>query len=111
MRLAFSCSVLLLALASSGCNARSAMTPPAANAPSSASPIVMAQGGDCRSVIARYRAVVQSDVETGNANKSVGAQIDREIGAADGACAAGRESEALRLIASSKARHGYPSGN
>lgn len=110
MRLVPSCSMLLLALACAGSNANAA-PPTAASAPTSASPIVMAQGGDCRSVIARYRAVTDSDVQTGNANKSVGAQIDREIGAAESACAAGREGEALRLIASSKARHGYPGGN
>ena len=109
MRLTPLFSALLIVATCTGCNARPASSPTA-----SGESIVVAQlpgGGDCRSVIARYRAVTESDVQTGNANKSVGAQIEREIGGADAACAAGREGEALRLIASSKSRHGYPGGN
>ena len=109
MRLTSICSAILFVSVCTSCNAGFAASPGA-----SSEPMVVAQlsgGSDCRSVIARYRAVTESDVQTGNANKSVGAQIGREIGSAESACAAGREGEALRLIASSKARHGYPGGN
>ena len=99
--------VALLALC--GCNA--ARTPPAA-ALSGAPTVVaaMPMGSDCASAIARYRAVAKSDADTGNVGASVYAQMDGEIRGAEAACAAGRDGEALSLLASSKARHGYPAG-
>jgi hypothetical protein len=107
-----------LALASLGflalgaCNAQRSADPIAA-APQQA-PVqqgaVLAEGSGCAAVIARYRAVTKSDADTGNANKSVYAQIDAEIRRAEAACAAGNDAEARSLIAASKARHGYPGG-
>lgn len=67
-------------------------------------------GAGCDAVIARYRAVVKSDADTGNVNQSVYAQIDGEIRRAEAACSAGRDAEARSLIAASKAGHGYPGG-
>ena len=100
---------LLLVSATSGCNARTA-APPSAAAPPTAN-VQLVQGPGCSATIGRYRAVAKSDADTGNVGPSVFAQIDREIAGAENACAAGRDAEALRLVAASKSRHGYPAGN
>lgn len=100
---------LLLFAATSGCNARTAAPPSAAV---NATPgVQMAAGPGCGGTVANYRAVAKSDADTGNVGPSVYAQMDREIAAAENACAAGRDAEALRLVAASKSRHGYPAGN
>ena len=64
---------------------------------------MLPQGGGCSGEIARYRTVMKNDFDTGNVNKSVYAQFQSEA-----ACSAGRDSEAIGLVRSSKARHGYP---
>jgi hypothetical protein len=69
---------------------------------------MLPQGGGCSGEIARYRAVMKNDFDTGNVNKSVYAQFQSEIGRAEAACSAGRDGEAIGLVRSSKARHGYP---
>lgn len=66
------------------------------------------EGAGCSGAIARYRAVVANDRDTGNVNDSVYKQIEGEISGASAACAAGRDGEAMSLIAASKSRHGYP---
>ena len=58
--------------------------------------------------VARYRAVIANDHETGNVNDSVFKQIDGEIAAAAYACAAGNDGQAIAQIRASKTRHGYP---
>ena len=60
--------------------------------------------------IARYRAVQDNDLSMGHVAKSVYTQIQREIAAAETACAAGRDAEAKAMIAASEQRHGYPTG-
>ena len=104
--------LILLCAAAAALGACNASRNSSAIAAAPAAPVIAqeAQGAGCSAAIARYRAVAKSDADTGNANKSVYAQIDREIGAAEVACAAGRDAEAQRLIAASKARHGYPAG-
>lgn len=106
-RFLLSAAPLLLALAA--CNSARSAPPPVAGAPP---PVAAAlpTGAGCEAAIARYRAVVKSDADTGNVNQSVYAQIDAEIRRAEAACASGRDSEARSLIAASKARHGYPGG-
>src|SRR5438270_9772916 len=66
------------------------------------------QGGGCSGEIARYRAVMKGDFDTGNVNKSVYSQFQGEITRAEAACSAGRDSEAIGMVRASKARHGYP---
>ena len=44
----------------------------------------------------------------GHVNKSVYAQIQKEIAEAQSACALGDEAKAQSLLRASKARHGYP---
>ena len=66
------------------------------------------EGSGCSGAIARYRAVIANDHQTGNVGESVYKQIEGEIAGASAACAAGKDGEAMSLIAASKSRHGYP---
>ena len=64
----------------------------------------------CSGVIERYRAVQANDLSMGHVNKSVYAQIKREIEEAEKSCAAGQDAKATAMIRASQARHGYPTG-
>jgi hypothetical protein len=98
-------AVAVWSLALAGCKSAS---PIANNAPETGIAQFASQGGGCSGEIARYKTVMQGDFDTGNVNKSVYAQFQSEIGRAEAACSAGRDSEAIGLVRSSKARHGYP---
>ena len=105
---------VLLAVASlatgglAGCNA-TAQAPVAASPAAVAAPLVaLPAGTGCGGAIGRTRAVVQSDIATGNLNTPVGARFSADLDRAAAACAAGQEGEALRELASAKARYGYP---
>jgi hypothetical protein len=106
-------SACLLALA--GCN--SSAPPPQATAPqqqarSNITPqdFKLPEGAGCSGDIARYRAVIANDHDTGNVNDSVYNQIEGEIASAAAACAAGNSAQAIALVRASKSRHGYPGG-
>jgi hypothetical protein len=94
-------AILLLA------GACSSNAPPPA-APQSAAIAPLPQGGGCGPAIARTQAVVDSDVATGNLNKPVGDRFGADLRRAAEACTAGRERDALGLLAAAKARYGYP---
>ncbi len=111
--LPFSASVLgLFALAS--CNSTPApqavVAAPQQRAVSPLTPpgFKLPEGAGCSGAIARYRAVIANDRDTGNVNDKVYQQIESEISGASTACAAGRDGEAMSLVAASKSRHGYP---
>ena len=87
----------LLVLASAAF-AQSTMTPQDFQMPS---------GSGCAGEIARYRAVQDNDLAMGHVGKSVYAQIQREIAAAEKACQAGQEAQATTMIRASQAKHGY----
>lgn len=112
--LPLSASVLaLLALASCNSTPAPQAVATAPQAQRAVSPITpqgfrLPEGAGCSGAIARYRAVVANDRETGNVNESVYKQIEGEISGASAACAAGRDGEAMSLVAASKSRHGYP---
>jgi|SRR3712207_8580365 hypothetical protein len=78
-------------------------------APAPASTGVMAGNSStgCKGEIDRYRAVMSNDLAMGHVNQSVYTRVDRELAQAEGACTAGREAEALRMVNATKARHGY----
>ena len=80
-----------------------------ASAPAPAATGVMASSAStgCKGEIDRYRAVMSNDLAMGHVNQSVYTRVDREIGQAEAACAAGRDAEAVRMISATKARHGY----
>jgi hypothetical protein len=100
-------AIAVWSLALAGCKSAS---PIASNAPETGIAQFASQGGGggCSGEIARYKTVMKSDFDTGNVNKSVYSQFQSEIARADAACSAGRDGEAIGLVRSSKARHGYP---
>jgi hypothetical protein len=100
-------AIAVWSLALAGCKSAS---PIANNAPETGTAQFASQGagGGCSGEIDRYKTVMKNDFDTGNVNKSVYAQFQSEIGRAEAACSAGRDSEAIGLVRSSKARHGYP---
>ncbi len=112
MRRVFSASLPPLLLALSACNAdRTApevAMPPPAETVMRVSPGA-AEGG-CAAGIARYRGIVDHDAATGFVAQGVHAQIQDEIGEAQGACDAGDQLRARYLLRASQQRHGYPPG-
>ena len=103
----------LLALASCNSTPAPQAVATAPQAQRTVSPITpsgfkLPEGAGCSGAIARYRAVIANDRDTGNVNEKVYQQIEGEISGASAACAAGRDGEAMSLIAASKSRHGYP---
>lgn len=64
-------------------------------------------GGGCAGEIARFRAVLKNDVDTGNVGQSVYNRATADLGRGDAACAAGRQGEALSVLAATKSRFGY----
>lgn len=100
----------LVALAASACTQGASAPPPVAVAavPGLTPPGFQLPGGTgCAGEIARTRAVIANDLATGNLNKPVGARFSAEIDGADAACASGRDAEAQRMVAATKARFGY----
>jgi hypothetical protein len=100
-------AIAVWSLALAGCKSAS---PIAGNAPEAGADQFASHGdgGGCSGEIARYKTVMKNDFDTGNVNKSVYSQFQSEIARADAACSAGRDGEAIGLVRSSKARHGYP---
>ncbi|CAA2101554.1 hypothetical protein MBUL_01234 [Methylobacterium bullatum] len=94
------------ACTSSGPSPKTAVAPAAA--PVAAAPAPLPAGSGCGPSIARTQAVVDSDVATGNLNAPVGARFSSDLARAAEACAAGREREAIGLLAAAKSRYGYP---
>jgi hypothetical protein len=96
-------SGLLLA----GCNQTSS---PATMAPvaqaGAAAP--MPGGTGCASQIGRFRTVIENENRVGQVNASVYKQVVAEVSRAEVACSAGKDAEAQRMLAATKARHGYP---
>lgn len=95
----------LASLLALGACSPSASTPPSAAVAAAPSPIPTGTG--CGAAIARTQAVVESDVATGNLNKPVGDRFQADLSVAAQACAAGRDRDAMGLLAAAKARYGY----
>ncbi|HTV33241.1 MAG TPA: hypothetical protein VME69_09085 [Methylocella sp.] len=64
-------------------------------------------GAPCTDALTHYQTILDSDVSTGNVNRSVYDQIEVELVPAASACAAGKSSEALNMIRKTKEKHGY----
>ncbi len=112
MRPIFPVAVGALAAALAACNAaRSPQATAVAAAPSPparTSEAPLPEGSGCAGAVARYRAVIDNDLDMGHVNKSVHAQISNEIAEAASACSSGQDGRALSLLRTSKSRHGYP---
>jgi hypothetical protein len=98
------CVMSLLALPLAACN-QTASAPASTSVTPSA--FRMPEGSGCKGEIDRYRAVMSNDLSMGHVNQSVYNRVDREIGQAEAACAAGRDADAVRMINTTKSRHGY----
>ncbi|HZQ60216.1 MAG TPA: hypothetical protein VFC24_02645 [Casimicrobiaceae bacterium] len=61
----------------------------------------------CGGAISEFEAIVTSDANTGNLNKSVYNRIVAELGPVKQQCGAGHDAEASRGLAAIKSRHGY----
>ena len=61
----------------------------------------------CADSLNSYQKVLTADVTSGNLNKTVYDQIEADLLRAANACAAGKDGEALGIIRSTKAKHGY----
>ncbi len=106
-RLPMRLSLAALAVAALGaCQQRSA---PAVAEPSPIvpAPIALPTGSGCGPEIARTKAIVDSDVATGNLNKPVGDRFNADLAQAAAECSAGKSGEALHLLAAAKSRFGY----
>lgn len=110
MPLAPVATALLIALALAACT-QTAATPPAP--PPGAIPGVtpntfaMPGGTGCGAEIARFRAVLRNDVDTGNVGQGVYDRASADLARGDAACASGRDGEGRAILASTKARFGY----
>ena len=104
-------SALLVLAGLAACNQTSA--PPSAPAPAAASSGVttpgfrLPEGTGCGGEIARFRAVLANDLETGHVGRTVHERIGGELDQAAGICSAGRDGEAQRLVSATKQRYGY----
>jgi hypothetical protein len=96
----------LVALPLAACN-QTASGPTPASTSVTPSSFRMPEGSGCGAEIARYRAVMSNDLAMGHVGQPVYNRVDKEIGQAEAACAAGRDTEAQRMIRATKARHGY----
>ena len=70
-------------------------------------PLALPTGSGCGPEIARTKAIVDSDVATGNLNKPVGDRFNADLAQAAAECSAGKPGEALHLLAAAKSRYGY----
>jgi len=62
---------------------------------------------DCAGAIDRFRSIIDSDVATGNLNRSVYDSIQPGLRQAVALCQAGRAAAAERALQSLKSRSGY----
>jgi hypothetical protein len=105
--------VLLPPLVAAGCNQTASPPPPAAPVASAAAGVTpstfrLPEGSGCAGEVARYRAVMANDLETGHVTRSVHDRVVAEIDRAGSICSAGRDAEAVRMIHATKAKFGYP---
>jgi hypothetical protein len=68
------------------------------------------EGTGCAADIARFRAIMRNDMETGHTTKSVFDQIEAEMQRADGMCSSGNSGGASAHVRATRVRFGYPGG-
>ncbi len=66
------------------------------------------EGSGCSGAIARYRALIDNDLEVGHTVKSVHTEMSGDIDNATNLCSSGNDAGARQIISSSRSRHGYP---
>jgi hypothetical protein len=105
----FRAALAAAALVVAACTQTAAPPPAPAASASGVTPsgFALPPGSGCAGEVSRYRAVMDNDLATGHVAKAVHARITAEIDHAASACGAGRDAEAVRMIAATKARFGY----
>lgn len=68
------------------------------------------EGTGCSADVARFRAIMKNDIETGHTTKAVFDQIEAEMRTADAMCASGNAGGASAHVRATRARFGYPGG-
>lgn len=113
--------VLLAALLALGaCNSTSPPAPQVAS-PAQARPeprgvtitpagFRLPEGTGCSADVARFRAIMKNDIETGHTTRTVFDQIEAEMRTADAMCASGNAGGASAHVRATRARFGYPGG-
>jgi hypothetical protein len=109
MQQRFRAALAAAALVVAACTQTAAPPPAPAASASGVTPsgFALPPGSGCAGEVSRYRAVMDNDLATGHVAKAVHARITAEIDHAASACGAGRDAEAVRMIAATKARFGY----
>lgn len=101
-------AVLIAALGCTLSACQSSAPPPVATVPAAPAAVApLPTGTGCGPSVARTQAIVATDVKTGDLSAPVGARFGADLSKAEAACAAGREGEAMNLLAAAKARYGY----
>lgn len=101
---------LPVVLALAGCNQTATGQAPAQQGGNSfvtPSTFKMPTGSGCSGDIARFKAIIGNDDQTGNVGDKVYNQMLEELKRPESLCAAGQEGPARAALASVKARHGY----
>lgn len=108
--------ILFSTLALAGCQS----TTPAAQAPAAAPQpqgvsitppgFRLPTGTGCSGDVARFRAIMKNDIETGHTTKRVYDEIEAEMQKADALCAAGNAGAASGHVRATRVRYGYPAG-
>ena len=106
----------LFCLGLAACNQEAAAPSPQAAAPPSGyasqsftpENFTLPGGGGCQGDVARFRAVMSNDYQTGNVNLSVYKRISAEIDDADRVCVAGEGAKATAMIHATRSKFGYP---
>lgn len=68
------------------------------------------EGTGCSADVARFRAIMKNDIETGHTTKSVFDQIEAEMQRADQMCSSGNAAAASAHVRATRVRFGYPGG-
>lgn len=103
-----------LALSLAACNQTSTTPQPAPVPNSSSVPGVtsagfrLPDGAGCSGEVARFRAIMTNDLETGHTTKPVFDRVNAEIDQAASACAGGRDGDATRMVRATRTKFGYP---
>ena len=100
---------VVLALLAGACTqtARPAAPAPGAIPGVTPSTFHLPDGSGCGGEIARFQAVLQNDIDTGNVAKSVYDRAEPDLNRAAAACSGGRDGEARSILAGTKSRFGY----
>lgn len=81
----------------------------ACNSTNQPAPSITQQNGkSCAAAIEDFRGIMNNDLQMGHVAEHVYSKVKTELDRASQICAAGKDTEARRSLAATKARYGYP---